>query len=285
MELKTQQERAATFREMHHGTKILILPNAWDVASARIFEAVGFGALGTTSAGVAASLGYPDGQRIPLDDMLRVVRRIAEGVMVPVTADIEAGFGVTEGAVAETVTSVIRAGAIGINLEDGTDNPESPLIDLNEHAAKVGAAKQAARSADVPIVINARTDVYLLEVGERSSRLQETVRRANSYLEAGADCVFVPGLGDAEVIAMLVREVAGPINILAGRGVPTIPELVELGVARVSVGSGLMRAALAFTKSAAEGLLSSGTYCSFTEHTISYAELNKMLSEINAGIL
>ena len=197
MELKTQQERAAAFREMHFGPKILILPNAWDVASARIFEAVGFGAIGTTSAGVAASLGYPDGERVPLEEMLRVVRRISESVMMPATADIQAGYGATEGAVAD--------------------------------------------------------------------------------LEAGADCIFVPGLGDAGTIATLVREIAGPINILAGRNVPTIPELAEMGVARVSVGSGLMRAALALVRSAAEELLSAGTYTSFTEHTFSYAELNKML--------
>ena len=277
MKLKTQQERAATFREMHSGPKILILPNAWDVASARVFEVAGFGAVGTTSAGVAASLGYPDGERVPLDEMLQVVRRIAEGVRIPVTADIEAGYGVTEDGVAETIKSVIQAGAVGVNLEDGTDNQESPLVDLNTHAAKVSAARQAARSADVPIVINARTDVYLLKVGEPGSRLKETVNRANAYLKAGADCIFVPGLGDAETIATLVREIAGPINILAGRNVPVIPELARMGVARVSVGSGVICATLALVRSAAEELLSSGTYTSFTEHSFSYAELNKML--------
>ena len=277
MELKTQQERAAAFREMHRGPKILILPNAWDVASARVFEAAGFGAIGTTSAGVAASLGYPDGERVPVDEMLRVVRRISVGVMVPVTADIEAGYGVNESAVAETVKSVIGAGAVGINLEDGTDDPRAPLINSSAHAAKVSAARQAAASTGIPIVINARTDVYLLEVGEPASRLRETVRRANAYLEAGADCIFVPGLGDASTIATLVREIAGPVSILAGRGVPAIPKLAELGVARVSVGSGPMRAALALVRRAAEELLSSGTYTSFTEHTIAYAELNKLL--------
>jgi 2-methylisocitrate lyase-like PEP mutase family enzyme len=281
MEIKTQQERAAAFREMHRGPNILILPNAWDVASARVFEAAGFDAVGTTSAGVAASLGYPDGERVPLNEMFSAVRRISESVMVPVTADLEAGYGVTEGAVAETVRSVIHVGAIGINLEDGTNNPQSPLTDLTAHAAKVSAARQAAASAGVPIVINARTDVYLLEVGDPRSRLQETVNRANAYLEAGANCIFVPGLGDAKTITMLVREIAGPINILAGRGVPTIPELARIGVARVSVGSGLMRAALALVRSAAEELLSSGTYTSFTEHTIPYAELNKLLARFN----
>jgi 2-methylisocitrate lyase-like PEP mutase family enzyme len=278
MELKTQQERAAAFREMHAGPKILILPNAWDVASARVLEAAGFGAIGTTSAGVAASLGYPDGEQIPFDEMLRAVRRIAEGVMIPVTADIEAGYGVTEGAVGETVRSIIRAGAVGINLEDGTGNAQSPLADLTLHAAKVRAARRSVESAGVPIVINARTDVYLLEVGEPESRLQETISRANAYLEAGADCVFVPGLGDAGAIATLVREIAAPINILAGRGVPAIPELAELGVTRVSVGSGLMRASLALVRGAAEELLSAGTYASFTERALSYAELKEMLA-------
>jgi 2-methylisocitrate lyase-like PEP mutase family enzyme len=278
MELKTQQERAAAFREMHAGPKILILPNAWDVARARVLEVAGFGAIGTTSAGIAASLGYPDGERVPFDEMLRAVWRITEAVMIPVTADIETGYGVNEGAVAETVRSLIHAGAVGINLEDGTDNARSPLTDLTFHAAKVRAARQAAESAGVPVVINARTDGYLLEVGEPVLRLRETISRAKAYLEAGADCIFVPGLGDADVIATLVREIAAPINILAGRGVPTIPELAELGVARVSVGSGLMRAALALVRSAAEELLSAGTYTSFTERALSYAELNEMLA-------
>jgi 2-methylisocitrate lyase-like PEP mutase family enzyme len=277
MELETQQERASAFLAMHSGPRILILPNAWDVASARVLEAAGFGALGTTSAGVAASLGYPDGERVPLDGMLRVVRGISESVMVPVTADVEAGYGVNERAVAETVKSAIGAGAVGINLEDGANDPQSPLIDLAAHAAKVSAAKRAAASTGVPIVINARTDVYLLEVGEPRSRLRETVRRANAYLEAGADCAFVPGVGDAAMIATLVREIAGPVNVLAGPGMPAIPQLAELGVARVSVGSGLIRAALALVRRAAKELLSSGTYASFTEHTIAYAELNQLL--------
>ena len=277
MELETQQERASAFLAMHSGPRILILPNAWDVASARVLEAAGFGALGTTSAGVAASLGYPDGERVPLDGMLRVVRGISESVMVPVTADVEAGYGVNERAVAETVKSAIGAGAVGINLEDGANDPQSPLIDLAAHAAKVSAARQAAAATGVPVVINARTDVYLLEVGAPRSRLREAVRRANAYLEAGADCAFVPGVGDAAMIATLVREIAGPVNVLAGPRVPAIPQLAELGVARVSVGSGLIRAALALVRRAAKELLSSGTYASFTEHTIAYAELNQLL--------
>ncbi|HEX8096668.1 MAG TPA: isocitrate lyase/phosphoenolpyruvate mutase family protein, partial [Pyrinomonadaceae bacterium] len=280
MELRTQQEKAAAFRAMHSGPKILILPNAWDVASARVLEAAGFGAIGTTSAGVAASLGYPDGERVSLDDMLRVVQRIREGVTVPVTADIEAGFGSTEEAVAEMVKGVIRAGAVGINLEDGTVDPQSPLLDLAAHAAKVSAARRAAASACVPIVINARTDVYLSEMGEPASRPGEAVRRANAYLEAGADCIFVPGLSEAEVIATLVKEIAGPINILAGMNVPAIPELERFGVARVSVGSGLMRASLALVRSAAEELLRSGTYGSFTEHAVPYDELNRLLGRL-----
>lgn len=278
MELTTQQERAAAFRAMHSGLEILILPNAWDVASARVLEAAGFGAIGTTSAGIAASLGYPDGEHLPLAEMLHAVRRIADAVMIPVTADIETGYGATEAAVAETVRGVIHAGAVGINLEDGCDNVQSPLADVAAHAAKVCAARRAAESAGVPIVINARTDVYLLKVGEPSSRLQETIKRASAYLDAGADCIFVPGLGDAGVIATLVREIAAPINILAGRGVPTIHELAELGVKRVSVGSALIRASLALVRSAAEELLSAGTYTSFTERALSYAELNEMLA-------
>jgi 2-methylisocitrate lyase-like PEP mutase family enzyme len=271
----SQQGKAQVFRSMHVGPTILVLPNAWDAASARIFEKAGFAAVATTSAGIANSLGYPDGQRVPLDEMLDVVERIARAVNVPVTADMEAGYGSTDEAIAKTVKGVIRPRAIGINLEDGITDSETPLCDPDVHIRKIGIARQVAQSLNIPIVINARTDGFLLKVGNPQSRLRETILRANAYLEAGADCIFVPGLGEASTIATLVRKVSGPINILAGRGVPSIAELHELGVARVSVGSGIARAALATVRRAADELSSLGTY-SFTEKALDYDQLNDL---------
>jgi len=277
MDLKTQQQRAEAFRRLHHGPGTLALPNAWDVASARILEAAGFPAIATTSAGVANSLGYPDGQQISRDEMAAVVARIAASVSVPVSADMEAGYGETEESAAETVRAAISAGAIGINLEDGRRGPARSLIDLDVQVSRVRAARAAASSAGVPIVINARTDVYLAAVGEESERLEHAILRGNAYLEAGADCVFVPGPIDRETIAALARGISGPINILAIKGVPSIAELQSLGVARVSVGSGFHRATMAYLRRAADELMSAGTYTAFTETTIPYAELNKLL--------
>ena len=165
---------------MHVGPTILVLPNTWDVASARIFEKAGFPALATTSAGIANSLGYPDGQRVPLDEMLHVVERIAEAVHVPVTADMEAGYGITDHAIAKTVAGVISAGAIGINLEDGTTDPETALCDPDVHIRKIGIARQVAQSTGIPLVINAQTDSFLLQVGDPQSRMRETILRGNA---------------------------------------------------------------------------------------------------------
>lgn len=273
----TQAERASRLRSLHHGPRILILPNAWDAASARIFEDAGFPAIGTTSAGIANSLGYPDGERIGREEMIEYVRLIADAVEVPVTADMEAGFGATIDDVVETTREVLAAGAVGINLEDSTDDPQHPLVEVSFHVEKIKAVREAADREGVPIVINARTDVYLSGVGEPASRFEHAVARANAYRDAGADCLFVPSVDDAVTIERLAREIRGPINVLARAGVPAAPELERLGVARVSLGSGPMRAAMTVVRRIAQELLTSGTYAAFTEGAISYAELNRLM--------
>jgi len=278
MDIALQKAKAEAFRNMHHGPGILVLTNAWDAASARVLEEVGVQAIATTSAGVAFSLGYPDGQRIRREEMAAAVSRIVRAVSVPVTADMEGGYGVTEEAAASTVRAVIEAGAIGLNLEDATGDPERPVLDADAHAARIRAARQAADSQGIHVVINARTDIYLKSVGEPASRLNESIRRGNLYVEAGADCVFVPGATDPATIESLCREIAGPVNIIAIKGVPPIHELGRLGVKRVSVGSGLMRAAMTLVRKAAAELLESGTYSSFTEAVITGAEMNKLFS-------
>jgi 2-methylisocitrate lyase-like PEP mutase family enzyme len=268
--------KAEAFRAMHKSPPILLLPNAWDVVSARIFVKAGTRAIATTSAGIASTLGYPDGEKVSREEMLQVVARIARSVDVPVTADIEAGYATTPQGLGETIRAVIDAGAIGFNLEDATGNSSLPLFEMEEQLARIHAAREAGERAGVSVVINARTDVYLAHVGEPSGRFEETVRRANAYREAGADCLFVPGVTDLPTLTALVRRISGPLNVLAGVGSPSVSELERIGVARLSVGSGIIRATLGVAREAANELLQRGTYTTL-ERGIPYAEVNELM--------
>src|SRR5262249_3835632 len=238
--------------------------------------------IATTSAGVAWALGYPDGEVIPLAAMLDVVRRIAERVDLPMTADMVAGFGPRPDDVAATVHGVIAAGAVGLNLEDSTGDPNQPLLEVAHHADRIRAARAAATAANVPVVVNARTDVFLAAVGEPATRLDHAIRRANAYREAGADCLFVPGVQTAETIGPLARSINGPLNILARAGIPSIAELARLGVARVSVGSGPMLAALGRLRRIAAEILESGTINAMIDDAIPYAEMNDLLKPMRS---
>ena len=271
-----QKNKADLLRKLHHGPRVLLLPNAWDVASARIFEDAGFPAIATTSAGIAFTLGYPDGEKISPDEMLAVIGRIARAVKVPVTADVEAGYGNSPADAARTARAVIEAGAVGLNLEDGTDDPAHPLVDLALQLEKIAAVREEADDAEVPIVINARTDTYLLQVGPEEQRFALAMRRAVAFREAGSDCIFVPGLRDPEIIRRFVAELKFPVNILAGPGFVSVGELEKLGVARVSLGSGLMRSTLGLVKRMAAELRSTGTYAALQD-AIPYADANQML--------
>jgi len=278
MSNQSQKEQANAFRAMHRGPRALLLPNVWDVASARIIEEAGYGAIATTSAGVAFSLGYPDGERIPREEMLARVARIVKAVRVPVTADVEAGYGRRPEDAAQTAREVIEAGAIGMNFEDSIDDPAHPLLDLSLQIERIHAIREAALKSGVLLVLNARTDTYLLEVGPPEKRYDDTVRRLAAFRDAGADCVFAPGLKDAQTIRRLVADVKCPLNILAGPGSPTINELEQLGVARVSLGSSTMRATLGLLKRAAKELLNQGTYSSL-EDAPSHAEINRLMEK------
>jgi 2-methylisocitrate lyase-like PEP mutase family enzyme len=276
MEISEQKKKAQTFRAMHDGREILLFPNIWDVASARIVEESGFGAVATTSAGIAFSLGYPDGQKISREEMLDAVARIARAVKVPVTADVESGYGSSPEDARRTTLAVIEAGAVGMNLEDAPGEGGNPLADLSAQVEKIHEVRDAATSHGVPLVLNARTDVYLLQVGEPSSRYDETVRRLSAYRDAGADCVFAPGVRDAPTISRLVSDLRCPLNILAGPGSPAVSELRALGVARVSLGSGPMRAAMGALRRIADEVKTSGTYGSLADAP-SHAEMNQLL--------
>jgi 2-methylisocitrate lyase-like PEP mutase family enzyme len=275
IDIEKLNAEARAFRAMHHGPKILLLPNVWDVASARAFEQSGFEALATTSAGIAFTLGYPDGQKISREQMLGSVARIARAVKVPLTADVEAGYGDRPEDAGETARGVINAGAVGMNLEDGTNRP-GQLVELPLQLEKIRAVRESALQSGVSLVLNARTDVYLDSVGAPESRYDETLRRLRAYRDAGADCVFAPGVRDENTISRLVRDLQCPLNILAGPGFPPVPELQKLGVARVSLGSSLMRATLGLVRRMAEELKTTGTYGALQDAP-SHAEVNKML--------
>ncbi|NJK44338.1 MAG: isocitrate lyase/phosphoenolpyruvate mutase family protein [Pleurocapsa sp. SU_196_0] len=235
-------EQATAFRAMHITGAPLILPNAWDAASARVIELEGAPAIATTSAGVAWTQGYGDGQRLSRADMIAAIRTIARTVRVPVTADIESGYGTgSVDDVTETVRAVIEAGAVGINLEDSPGRDGTPLLPAGVHVERIRAARAAAREAGLELFINARTDVYLLQVGDFETRLEETLRRASQYLEAGADGIFVPGVQDAQLIASLAERIPAPLNVMVGSASPNIAQLRQLGVARVSFGPAMPR--------------------------------------------
>jgi 2-methylisocitrate lyase-like PEP mutase family enzyme len=276
-----QKKKAETLRALHSGKEVLLLANVWDVASACVIEEQGFKAVATSSAGIAFSLGFPDGQRISRDEMLAAVARIARAVSVPVSADVESGYGKSPEDAAQTARAVIEAGAVGMNFEDAPGDAGRPLAEVPAQLEKIRAIREAANSMNVPLVLNARTDVYLLQVGALATRYDETVSRLSAYRDAGADCVFVPGLQDAATIGRLVGDLKCPVNILAGPGSPSVAQLKELGVARLSLGSGPMRAALGLLQRLARELKTNGTYVAL-DGAPTHAQMNALM-EKNSG--
>lgn len=242
----------------------------WDAASARLVERAGFPAVATGSAGVAFALGYPDGEGVPLEEMLDVVRRITRVVSVPVTADLMAGYDNIE----KTIEGLLRAGGVGLNLEDFQN---AALVESPAQAAKIRAIRAAGERLGVPVVINARCDIFLEQIGDAATRFERTVDRLLAYKDAGADCLFVPGVRDEETIGRIVRAVRFPVNILAGPGTPPVARLQELGVARVSLGSGPMRATLGLMRAIAEEFRDSGTYSRMLEGAIPYRDANDLM--------
>ncbi|HVN21520.1 MAG TPA: isocitrate lyase/phosphoenolpyruvate mutase family protein [Dongiaceae bacterium] len=277
MPIPEQKNRADAFRAMHTGAGPVLLANVWDVASARIVEDGGFSAVGTTSAGIAFAHGFPDGQKISREQMFAVIARIAGAVNVPVTADVEAGYGETAERAAQTARQVIEAGAVGMNFEDATGDAGHPLTELALQVERIRAIRESAAKLGVPLVLNARTDVYLLQVGEPGGRYDEAMRRLAAYRDAGADCVFVPGLRDLSAIKRIVADLGCPVNILGVPGSPSVNELVDAGVKRISLGSGPMRAAMGLLRRVAEELKTAGTYHQM-ESAPTHAEMNQLMN-------
>lgn len=278
-----QRKQAASLLSYHHAPELLILPNAWDAVSARIYEMEGFKAIGTTSAGIAATLGYPDGEHMTLSDTIGAVQRIVACTQVPISADLEAGYAATPEGTANAAQAALKVGAVGLNIEDGTGNASVPLLDVSLHVEKITAIREMANAHDIPLVINARTDVFLATEGPTAERLSETVARGNAYRQAGADCVFVPDMGglDRDTIRHLVEDIDAPLNIIAGPATRSLPELQELGVARVSFGPRAMRVALAVVRAIAREWRDTGTYKNMSGETLTYAEVNGMFSPVS----
>lgn len=273
MNTSDQHQRAETFTALHHTGETLVLANAWDAASARLFELAGAKAIGSTSAGIAFSRGYADGENIPLAEMIDVVRRMVASVNLPVSVDIEAGYGNTREAVLNTVRAVLDAGAIGVNLEDAPTDRPGELRDITEQAKLVEAVRNLAEQSGIQLFLNARTDVFWLKLGEPETRLEATLQRLRTYRDAGAIGVFAPGVLDAPTIQALVQGTACPLNVLAGPGGLNAAELSALGVARVSVGSAPMRAIMAASRRVGEGL-AKGDFGALFAETVPYAEAN-----------
>jgi 2-methylisocitrate lyase-like PEP mutase family enzyme len=226
---------------------------------------------------VAATLGYPDGQRVSREEMLQAVARIARAVQVPVTADMEAGYGTSAEEMADAALALIEAGGVGLNLEDVTGDDESSQVALELQIEKILAIREASASAGVPLVINARTDVYLMPIGPAETRFERTVERLGAYAKAGADCVFAPAVKDAETIAKLVKAVEAPLNILLMPGAPNLNELEKLGVARASIGSGLMRATLGAARKLAKMMYERRDDAGLFAEAVPYVEVNRLL--------
>src|SRR6202047_4784268 len=244
MDATTQQQYAETFHGLHRKGDPLILFNAWDVATAKAIANTS-PAVATSSWAVASALGYADGEDVPLDMVTGLVSRMTAAVSVPVSIDLEAGYGDTPDAAAASVTEILKAGAIGINSEDELFGGKRQLVSPDQHAAKIKAVRNAAQKLGIRLFINARTDPFLLKFGSPDECLNEAAKRAKAYADAGADGIFVPGLTDLVLIekfALLLTPL--PVNIMVTQGVPEIPDLARVGVRRVSLGPWPMMAAM-----------------------------------------
>jgi 2-methylisocitrate lyase-like PEP mutase family enzyme len=275
MEKSKQIKRAQTLRALHRPPPTLLLPNAWDLMSALIFADAGYPAIATTSAGVAWALGYADGEKTPWAEVVDATARIAAAVSVPVTADIEAGYGQTPDDVARHVVEIAQAGAVGINLEDSADGG---LRSVEDAAARIVASRRAVSQAGLDLVINARTDVYLHGSGDAAARLDETVKRGKAYLAAGADCIYVFALTDLAIITSITRALAAPVNIVGRPGTPPLAALESAGVARVSIASGATMVVGSLLQQLAKDLRAKGDF-GMLEHRMTRAEAQQLFAQ------
>lgn len=275
MDKNEQIRRAQLFRALHRAPPTLLLPNAWDLMSARIFADAGYPAIATTSGGVAWALGFADGEKTPWADVVSATARIAASVPVPVTADIEAGYGETPEQVAHHVVEIAQAGSAGVNLEDGA---RGGLRTIDDATARIAAARRAVTEAGLDLVINARTDVYLHGTGDAAAKLDETIKRGKAYLAAGADCIYVFALTDIGTIAAITRSLAAPVNIVGRAGTPPLAELEKAGVARVSIASGATLVIASSLQQLAKDLRATGNF-RILDHRMTRAEAQQLFAQ------
>lgn len=277
-----QQQRAGTLHRLHHEPSgPLVLVNAWDAASARLLERAGAVVIATTSAGMAWSLGYPDGEQVPRDEFVAACARICRvvGDAVPVSVDIERGFGHSTDEVCTLVRTLIELGVVGINIEDGVESATHRLRPPHEQCERIAALRTLAEQMGLHLFINARTDVYFAAVDDPASRFDEALQRARLYAAAGADGIFVPGLDKDSEIARFARAIELPLNVYAGYpGVPGVAELAAAGVRRVSLGCGPLQSALGLLSRIADETLGRGRYDEMTHGMASAGELNRLFS-------
>jgi len=272
-----QKQRAKEFQALHNNKEMLLLPNAWNAGSAKVFEKQGFKAVATTSAGIAFAMGYADGEIIDIEDLCLVSQQITGRISIPLSVDLERGYSDNPKEVKENVRKILETGAVGINLEDG--RPDGKLDSLNLLLDKIKAIAELKKELDLPFVINARTCTYWLNIGEDKERLALATERCNAFLNAGADCVFVPGLLQKETLVELLANINGPLNAIANPVYHDLKEMELLGVSRLSLGSGPVRAMFANLIQNSKEIIENSDISSLLNHDFSYAAANKYFAD------
>ncbi|MDR3447428.1 isocitrate lyase/phosphoenolpyruvate mutase family protein [Dyella sp.] len=279
MSIEQQKARAHAFHQLHAGSAALVLPNAWDAASARVIEKAGAPAVATSSAAMAWALGAPDGEQLGLDDLLLACRRIIDAVAVPVSVDVERGYGHDAEETGALVGALIQLGVVGINIEDGKDPATGQLADPRILRERIACIRAVAEHRGVPLFINARTDAYITPGLTGEARFKEALDRALSFVEAGANGIFVPGLADPAEIARFAMALSVPLNVYVGYpGAPDANTLRGLGVRRISLGCGTMQAVLAHLGRIAEEALVKGRFDIMGDHMLTVAEANSLFT-------
>ena len=272
-----QKQRAKEFQALHNNKEMLLLPNAWNAGSAKVFEKEGFKAVATTSAGIAFAMGYADGEIIDIEDLCLVSQQITRRISIPLSVDLERGYSDNPKEVKKNVRKILETGAVGINLEDG--RPDGKLDSLNLLLDKIKAIAELKKELDLSFVINARTCTYWLNVGSEEEKLNTTIERCNAFLKAGADCVFVPGLLQKETLVELLANINGPLNAIANPVYHDLKEMEQLGISRLSLGSGPVRAMYAKLIQNSKEIIENSDISSLLNHDFSYAAANKYFAE------
>lgn len=270
-----QLNLAVKFRSLHKFGTFFVLPNAYDVPSARVFEEVGFQSVATSSAGMLISLGYPDGESMPKEEFLAVVRRMSNALSIPLSVDLVSGFGKSTNEVDDMVLEVLKAGAVGINIED-MDHGRNRLFEIRSQADKIRSIREMGDSTGIPLVINARTDAIAHGSGDFASNFADALERSERFIEAGADCVYPMGLTGHDHVKEFVKEVKFPVNVMVRKGLPSIKDLKQIGVTRLSFGPGSSYATLGLLNRIGRNILENEDFGDLLDDTIDFQKLNSL---------